>query len=146
MLEAKRPEKDRFSGKKWWIDRGIGQPAQPARVPVDRLLFPNWGSVERWKNLLSLPIAFLSQSRDLPSWLRSDRGYQSPAKHLMLQRLVNRLTPSSTDQGCFLVFWFPMLETYKLRAPLHLWIREHLHLFVYLLVLAIKALILFLVH
>ena len=39
-----------------------------------------------------------------------------------------------------------ILETYKLKGPLHLWRREHLHLFVYLFVLALKALILFLVH
>ena len=64
----------------------------------------------------------------------------------MFKRLVNRLTPNLTDQGCFLAFWLARLEIYKLRAPLHLWIREHLYLFVYLLVLALKALILFLVH
>ena len=98
------------------------------------------------KNLFSLPIAFLSRSRDMSSRLRFDWGLTVTCHAFNAQRLVNRLTPNSIDQGCFLAFWLPMVETYKLRATLHLWVREHLHLFVYLLVLAAKTLILSLVH
>ena len=61
--------------------------------------------------------------------------------------MVNEPVDPQLDRSMlFLVFWLTMLETYKLRAPLHLWVREHLHLFVYLLVIAIKTLIHFHLH
>ena len=43
-------------------------------------------------------------------------------------------------------FWLSKLKTSKLKALLHLWVREYQHLFVYLLVLASITLILSLVH
>ena len=44
MLEKKRTEKDRFSGLKSLTSRGIDQPAQLAREPVDWL--PLSGPIE----------------------------------------------------------------------------------------------------
>ena len=112
-----------------------------ARVSVDQLLFLGQGPVEKCKkhSHSSSSFSFLIERFTFP--------FESNG-HLprMLQWLVNRSTPISTNQGCFLVFWLSRLETYKVRAPLHLWERENLYLFVHLLVIAIKALILFLVY
>ena len=146
MIEAKRPEKNRFLSQKWWTGRGTSQPAQPARVPVDRLLLPDWGPVKRCKKYslssssLSFPVKkfiFLVEVRSRVAV--TCQSFNAPMTS-------ESIDPQLDWLRLFLVIWLPMLETYKLRAPLHLWVREHLHLFVYLLVLAIKALILFLVH
>ena len=164
MLEKKRTKKDRFSGQKRWTGRGNGQSAQPARVPVNRLHFLGRGPIKKGKKSslsssnLSFPIegyvfpaegyvfqvegyVFLVEVRS-----RSGRGLTIVCHAFNAQQLVNRSTPSSTGRGYFLAFWLSRLETYKLRASLHLWVKKHMHLFIYLLVLASKALILSLVH
>ena len=60
MLEAKRPEKDRFSSQKWWTSWCTNQPAQSTRTPVDRLLLPSLGPVENCKkpSLYSSSLSF----------------------------------------------------------------------------------------
>ena len=157
MLEKKKTKKNRFSDQKRWTSRGNDQLAQPARVPVNRLHFPDRGPIKKGKKSslsssnLSFPIegyVFQVEGYVFPVEVRSrsGRGLTIVCHAFNAQQLVNRSTPSSTGRGYFLAFWLSRLETYKLRASLHLWVKKHLHLFIYLLVLASKALILSLVH
>ena len=126
------------------------QPAQLVIVSVDRLYLLGWGLVERWKksSFFSNSLAFLVEGYAflIEVWSRIGWGLKVTCHTFIAQWLTNRSTPSSTGGDCFLTFWLSRLETYKLRVPLHLWVKDHLHLFVYLLVLASKALILSLVH
>ena len=124
-------KKKRFSSKKWWIGQGTSQPAQPIRVPIYQLYLLGWSPIEKCikpffsSNSLAFPVEVLSST---------NRGLTVTCHTFITQQLVNRSIPSLTDRGCFLAFWLPRLETYKLRAPLHLWVREQhcIYLFTYL--------------
>ena len=88
---------------------------------------------------------FLSQWPSLPG--RSDSlPCRGPVESTVTCQALNALMASEPDEVTFCCFWLPSLETYKLRAPLHLLIREHLHSIVYLPVLDQKALISFIMH
>ena len=117
-------------------DLGTGQPITPYKSR----------SSQEMQKIFSLQIGLHSQSMAMPSQSRSDRGLIVTYHAFIAQWLVNQSTLISTNWGYFLTFLPSRLKTYKLQVLLHLWVREHLHLFVYLLVLDSKALILSLVH
>ena len=154
-------------GPKSSTSRGYGQPAQLVGEPIDQLPLSSRGPVEGCpksflspnslffpvevrsrdaQNLLSLPVAFSSRSRFISSRSRSCWGNSnlSSIKCSNGQWIGQPL--ARPVEVTFCCFWLPSLETYKLIAPLHLLIREHLQSIVYLPVLDQKALIYFLVH
>ena len=145
MLEAKILENIGFqeNGK---LVEALDKQAQPTRVPPNQLPLLGRGLVDRCKKhpISSSSLSFPIEEFFFPVEVQSRVTITCQA--LNAQTTSESSTLSSTDWGCFLVFWLSRLETYILRAPLHLWVREHLHLFIYLLVLAIKVVILFLVH
>ncbi|RVW28788.1 hypothetical protein CK203_108262 [Vitis vinifera] len=77
----------------------------------------------RHKNLLSLLVAFSSRSSLTLVRSRSCRG---PVEATITCHALNAPTASdpvdlcSSGRGYFMLFLSPSLETYKLRAPLHL--------------------------
>ena len=158
MLEKKGIEKDRFSRPKGSTGRGYGQPAQPVGKPIDRLPLFGRGSVEECQkhSLSSSSLLFPVEVHTLlgrcPVEVRSRSGQCSVEATVTCHALIAPTASDPVDpllvrsRLLFCCFCLPSLETYKLRAPLYLWKREHLHLFVYLLVLVLKALILFFVH
>ena len=115
-MKRTKKKKDRFSGQKWWIGQGTSQPAQPIRIPIYRLYLIGWSPIERCikpsfsSNSLAFPVEVLSST---------NRGLTVTCHTFFTQQLVDRSIPSLTDRGCFLAFWLPRLETYKLRTPLH---------------------------
>ena len=132
------------------MGQGTSQPTQSARVPIDRLSLHGRGPVKKCKKS---SLSFNSLAFSIEGYVFSIEVQSSTGQNLtitwhafIVQRLVNQLTPISTSWGYFLEFWLSRLENYKLTVSLHLCIRDHLHLFVYLLVLDSKVLILFLVH
>ena len=105
--------------------------SEPVEAMTNRLNWLRYQSidytflVEFWsrdaKNLLSLSVAFLFRSGNMSSRSRFGQGLTVTYHAFNAQRLVNQSTPNLIDWGCFLAFWLSTLETYKLRAPLHLW-------------------------
>ena len=61
--KRKEQKKIGFRGQIVESVEALGQPAQPAKILVDRFPFPDQGRVEECKNTLSLSVAFPSQSR-----------------------------------------------------------------------------------
>ena len=128
MLENKGIEKDRFSRPKGWTDRGSGQPTQANRL--NRLGNRSIGCpcpVEVWsrsaKNTLFHPIASSSRLRFTPSRSRSSWGNGNlPSIKCSNGQWTDRPLTWPVEAP-FYCFWLPSLETYKLRAQLHLWIR-----------------------
>ena len=131
-------------GQKWWTGRGTGQ---LAKVSVNRFPLPNRGLVEKCKKHY-FSSSSLSFSVEGSFFLIEVRSRVTVTYQTLNAPTASELIDPQLDRSrlFFVFFLLSRLETYKSRVPLYLWVREHLHLFVYLLVLAIKALILFLVH
>ena len=97
-------------------------------VPIDRLTLPNWGLIKRCKkpsissSSFSFPIEGYVFLVDVRS--RISRGLTVTCHAFNVQRLMNWSTPTQPIMAILFPFWLRRLETYKLKVPLHLWVRE----------------------